>query len=138
MKASQTPLSNDAPSGVLSKSLAVLQAFTVEDNTLGFAELRRRTGFAKSTLHRVLGDLVAARLQGHLGRLVHRAVQGSRPGGRVVQEPGPGAPARTLTSRAAATANGAVPRQRPAWASPGDGVSLIRLSLSPGRAGRSL
>ncbi len=53
---------NDAPSGVLSKALAVLQAFTVEDTTLGFTELRSRTGFAKSTLHRVLGDLVAARL----------------------------------------------------------------------------
>ncbi|WP_413755632.1 IclR family transcriptional regulator [Streptomyces sp. MMBL 11-3] len=55
-------MSNDAPSGVLSKALAVLQAFTVEDTTLGFTELRRRTGFAKSTLHRVLSDLVAARL----------------------------------------------------------------------------
>lgn len=39
--------------------------------------------------------------------------------------------------RAAATSNAAVPRQRPARASPGDGVSLIRLSLSPGRGGRS-
>jgi DNA-binding IclR family transcriptional regulator len=55
-------LSDDAPSGVLAKALAVLQAFTVEDTTLGFAELQRRTDFAKSTLHRVLGDLVAARL----------------------------------------------------------------------------
>ncbi|MGW6054399.1 IclR family transcriptional regulator [Streptomyces sp. NPDC055189] len=55
-------MSNDAPSGVLSKALAVLQAFTVEDTTLDFTELRQRTGFAKSTLHRVLGDLVAARL----------------------------------------------------------------------------
>ncbi|MGC5567349.1 IclR family transcriptional regulator [Streptomyces sp. FR-108] len=55
-------MSNDAPSGVLSKALAVLQAFTVEDTTLDFTELRRRTGFAKSTLHRVLRDLVAARL----------------------------------------------------------------------------
>jgi DNA-binding IclR family transcriptional regulator len=51
-----------APSGVLSKALAVLQAFTVEDTTLGFAELQRRTEFPKGTLHRVLGDLVAARL----------------------------------------------------------------------------
>ncbi|MGV9503395.1 IclR family transcriptional regulator [Streptomyces sp. NPDC003642] len=55
-------MSDDAPSGVLSKALAVLQAFTVEDTTLGFTELRQRTGFAKSTLHRVLRDLVAARL----------------------------------------------------------------------------
>lgn len=55
-------MSDDAPSGVLAKALAVLQAFTVEDTTLGFAELQRRTEFAKSTLHRVLGDLAAARL----------------------------------------------------------------------------
>ncbi|MEV6703197.1 IclR family transcriptional regulator [Streptomyces sp. NPDC051453] len=55
-------MSDDAPSGVLGKALTVLQAFTVEDTTLGFAELQRRTDFAKSTLHRVLGDLVAARL----------------------------------------------------------------------------
>ncbi|MFD7409481.1 IclR family transcriptional regulator [Streptomyces sp. NPDC059866] len=55
-------MSDDAPSGVLSKALTVLQAFTVEDITLGFTELQRRTGFAKSTLHRVLGDLVAVRL----------------------------------------------------------------------------
>ncbi|MDI3388527.1 IclR family transcriptional regulator [Streptomyces sp. B-S-A8] len=55
-------MSDDAPSGVLAKALTVLQAFTVEDTTLGFAELQRRTDFAKSTLHRVLGDLVAARL----------------------------------------------------------------------------
>ncbi|MET8469019.1 IclR family transcriptional regulator [Streptomyces sp. NPDC006422] len=55
-------MSDDAPSGVLAKALTVLQAFTVEDTTLGFAELQRRTDFPKSTLHRVLGDLVAARL----------------------------------------------------------------------------
>ncbi|MGI5143059.1 MULTISPECIES: IclR family transcriptional regulator [unclassified Streptomyces] len=55
-------MSDDAPSGVLVKALTVLQTFTVEDTTLGFAELQRRTGFAKSTLHRVLGDLVATRL----------------------------------------------------------------------------
>ncbi len=58
----KTPLSNDAPSGVLSNALAVPQAFTAEDTTLEFTELRGRTGFAKSTLHRVLRDLVAARL----------------------------------------------------------------------------
>lgn len=55
-------MNDDAPSGVLAKALTVLRAFTVEDTTLGFAELQRRTDFAKSTLHRLLGDLVAARL----------------------------------------------------------------------------
>lgn len=47
-----------APATVLGKALAVLQAFTAEDATLGFAELHRRTGLAKSTLHRTLGELV--------------------------------------------------------------------------------
>ncbi|MFF1920247.1 helix-turn-helix domain-containing protein [Streptomyces sp. NPDC058221] len=51
-----------APSGVLNKALAVLRAFSVEDTTLGFAELQRRTGLPRSTLHRTLGDLTAARL----------------------------------------------------------------------------
>jgi DNA-binding IclR family transcriptional regulator len=47
---------------VLGKVVIILQAFTVEDASLGFAELQRRTGMAKGTLHRVAGDLVAARL----------------------------------------------------------------------------
>lgn len=50
------------PATVLGKALAVLGAFTVEDTTLGFAEIRRRTGLAKGTLHRMLGELVEHRL----------------------------------------------------------------------------
>jgi DNA-binding IclR family transcriptional regulator len=46
------------PITVLGKALAVLQAFTAEDATLGFAEIHRRTGLPKSTLHRTLGELV--------------------------------------------------------------------------------
>ncbi|MDD7938347.1 IclR family transcriptional regulator [Actinomycetospora lutea] len=46
------------PATVLGKAVAVLRAFTAEDTTLGLAELQRRTGLAKSTLHRTLGDLV--------------------------------------------------------------------------------
>lgn len=51
-----------APATVLGKALAVLQAFTVEDTELGFAELGRRTGLAKATLHRTLAELVEHRL----------------------------------------------------------------------------
>ncbi|MEJ2869875.1 IclR family transcriptional regulator [Actinomycetospora sp. OC33-EN08] len=50
------------PATVLGKALAVLQAFTVEDTELGFAELGRRTGLAKATLHRTLAELVEHRL----------------------------------------------------------------------------
>ncbi|MEZ5194619.1 MAG: IclR family transcriptional regulator [Nocardioides sp.] len=61
------------PRSVLGKAMAVLRAFTAEDG-LGFAELQRRTGLPKATLHRVAGDLVTARLLErrdgvyHLGR----------------------------------------------------------------------
>lgn len=62
------------PSSVLGKAMAVLHAFTAEDHGLGFAELQRRTGLPKGTLHRIAGDLVTARLLErrdgvyHLGR----------------------------------------------------------------------
>lgn len=47
---------------VLGKTLLVLLAFTADDTGVGFAELQRRTDLPKGTLHRVLNDLVAARL----------------------------------------------------------------------------
>lgn len=59
--------------GVIGKVTAILDAFTAEDRGVGFAELRRRTGLPKATLHRLAGELVAARLldrvdgQFHLG-----------------------------------------------------------------------
>jgi DNA-binding IclR family transcriptional regulator len=46
----------------LGKVVTVLFAFRYEDHGIPFAELGRRTGLPKSTLHRVLGDLVDARL----------------------------------------------------------------------------
>ncbi|GLZ47741.1 IclR family transcriptional regulator [Actinomycetospora sp. NBRC 106375] len=46
------------PVTVLGKALAVLQAFAAEDAGLGFAEIHRRTGMARSTVHRTLGELV--------------------------------------------------------------------------------
>lgn len=48
--------------GVIGKVAAILDAFTAEDHGVGFAELQRRTGLAKATLHRLAGELVAARL----------------------------------------------------------------------------
>lgn len=53
---------DSVPASVLGKAMRVLLAFTVEDTVLGFTELRERTGLAKGTLHRLLGDLVDARL----------------------------------------------------------------------------
>ncbi|HQR26045.1 MAG TPA: IclR family transcriptional regulator, partial [Nocardioides sp.] len=50
------------PRSVLGKAMRVLRAFTAEDHGLGFAELQRRTGLPKATLHRVASDLVRARL----------------------------------------------------------------------------
>ncbi|RYE78242.1 MAG: IclR family transcriptional regulator [Myxococcales bacterium] len=53
--------------------MLVLHAFTPEDHGVGFAELQRRTGLPKATLHRMAGDLVEAGLldrtdgQFHLG-----------------------------------------------------------------------
>ena len=47
---------------VLGKVVTVLWAFTADDHVLTLAELGRRTGLPKGTLHRVVGDLVAVRL----------------------------------------------------------------------------
>jgi DNA-binding IclR family transcriptional regulator len=47
---------------VLGKVVAVLFAFSADDYGLSLAELGRRTGLAKGTLHRVVNDLARARL----------------------------------------------------------------------------
>jgi DNA-binding IclR family transcriptional regulator len=47
---------------VLGKVVTVLFAFRHDDHGLTLAELGRRTGLAKGTLHRVVGDLVDVRL----------------------------------------------------------------------------
>lgn len=49
-------------SSVLGKVMSVLEAFSADDTGVGFTELQRRTGLPKATLHRIAGDLVAARL----------------------------------------------------------------------------
>lgn len=50
------------PETVLGKAMKVLLAFSVEDTMLGFAQFQTRTALKKSTLHRMLGGLVGARL----------------------------------------------------------------------------
>ncbi|MEV4624010.1 IclR family transcriptional regulator [Asanoa sp. NPDC049573] len=52
---------------VLGKVVAVLFAFRAEDHGITLAELGRRTGLAKGTLHRVVGDLVDVRLLDRTG-----------------------------------------------------------------------
>ncbi|GAB2586005.1 IclR family transcriptional regulator [Paractinoplanes abujensis] len=47
---------------VVGKVSLILDAFTAEDRGIGFAELQRRTGLAKATLHRLSGEMVDARL----------------------------------------------------------------------------
>ncbi|ANZ43509.1 IclR family transcriptional regulator [Lentzea guizhouensis] len=63
---------------VLGKIMAVLNAYGVDDDELGFAELQRRTGLPKATLHRLLGDLTEV-------RLLDQASRGYRLGGHLFQ-----------------------------------------------------
>jgi len=47
---------------VIGKVVTILRAFTVDDNELTLAELVRRTGMHKATVHRLAGELVDVRL----------------------------------------------------------------------------
>jgi DNA-binding IclR family transcriptional regulator len=57
--------------GVIGKVAVILDAFTADDDGVGFAELQRRTGLAKATLHRLTAELVAARLLDRVGGRFH-------------------------------------------------------------------
>lgn len=50
------------PKSVLGKIMEVLHAFGIEDRGVSLADLVRRTGLPKGTVHRMCGDLVTARL----------------------------------------------------------------------------
>ena len=52
---------------VLGKTVAILQSFTLDRSSLGFADLQLATGLSKATLHRLLSDLHAARLLDKVG-----------------------------------------------------------------------
>jgi DNA-binding IclR family transcriptional regulator len=60
--------SPSAPDSQLAKAVTLLTAFTANDRTLTLAELRNRTGLAKSTVHRLLGDLVEVGLLDRIGQ----------------------------------------------------------------------
>ncbi|EGD55972.1 IclR family transcriptional regulator [Gordonia neofelifaecis] len=47
---------------VVGKVVTILRAFTVDDSDLPLAELVRRTGLHKATVHRLAGELVGVRL----------------------------------------------------------------------------
>lgn len=47
---------------VLGRTMRILHAFGIEDQAVGLSELTRRTALPKATVHRICGDLVAARL----------------------------------------------------------------------------
>jgi DNA-binding IclR family transcriptional regulator len=47
---------------VLGKAVAILNSFAADDRVLPLAELVRRTGLPKGTVHRICGDLVTHRL----------------------------------------------------------------------------
>lgn len=66
------------PRSVLSKVMVVLHSFASDDRTVPLAELARRTGLPKGTLHRVCGDLVTA-------RLLERASDGYRLGSHLFE-----------------------------------------------------
>lgn len=68
----------EVPNTLLGKVMSVLNAFGADDDELGFAELGRRTGLAKATLHRLLGDLTDV-------RLLDRGAHGYRLGGHLFQ-----------------------------------------------------
>ena len=65
-------------SSVLGKIMSILHAFGIDESVLSFSELRHRTGLPKATLHRVLGDMTAA-------RLVDRSGDGYRLGGHLFE-----------------------------------------------------
>lgn len=66
------------PNSVLAKIMAVLHSFVADDRAVSLAELGRRTGLPKGTLHRVCTDLTAA-------RLLDRASDGYRLGGHLFE-----------------------------------------------------
>ena len=52
---------------VLGRAVALLEAFAADDHELSLAELVRRTRLPKSTVHRMLGELVSLRLLERVG-----------------------------------------------------------------------
>lgn len=72
------PLDNVDRNTVLGKVMVVLQSFGAHDHAVTLAELGRRTGLPKATLHRIVNDLVEV-------RLIERTAAGYRLGGQLFE-----------------------------------------------------
>jgi DNA-binding IclR family transcriptional regulator len=70
---------DSAPASVLERALSLLDAFGVDRTELGISQLSRRTGLAKSTTHRLVGELVRLGLLEQVG-LLERGGPGVRLG----------------------------------------------------------
>jgi DNA-binding IclR family transcriptional regulator len=55
------------PPGVIGKAISLLVELQTSDTAMGLSELSRRTGLAKSTTHRLLGDLTESGMIGRVG-----------------------------------------------------------------------
>jgi DNA-binding IclR family transcriptional regulator len=74
-----TPRTPDGPpDSVLGRAVLLLDAFHADDHRVGLATLVQRTGLPKSTVHRMLGELVAL-------RLVEKGTDGYHLGGRLFE-----------------------------------------------------
>lgn len=58
MRSTQRDDHPEAPASVLERGIALLSAFDADHSELGVTELARRTGMAKSTVHRLAAELV--------------------------------------------------------------------------------
>ena len=72
------PSTDGPPDSVLARAVHLLDAFHAEDHRVSLATLVQRTGLPKSTVHRMLGDLVAL-------RLVEKGTDGYHLGGRLFE-----------------------------------------------------
>lgn len=62
MRSTQRNTSHEVPNSVLGRALTVLTAFELGDDELSLAELVRRTGVAKATVHRLVTELAEWRV----------------------------------------------------------------------------
>jgi DNA-binding IclR family transcriptional regulator len=61
---------DSAPASVLERAMSILDAFGTDKTELGVSELSRRSGLAKSTTHRLIGEMVRLGLLEQVGPCV--------------------------------------------------------------------
>lgn len=66
---------DSAPASVLERAMSLLTAFGADKTELGISELSRRSGLAKSTTHRLVGELVRLGLLEQAGPSVRLGMQ---------------------------------------------------------------